>query len=406
MLVAWLLVVAALPSVAVAAETVQEIAIEGNSRTSREVILRALGVRPGDAVEDDALPALRQRVYNLRLFREVELEVRPRSAGEGVVLAVAVQERWTLIPVPFIGASEGSVRAGLALFESNLLGRHKQLGVMGAYSSRGSAARVLYRDPAVLGSRAVLAADLVAEDAEREQADRFDVVYAWRDRRVEASVRPGVWLTRRLALRAGPFVVLRESRAEPGHAAPPRAGRDHGVAGDVEYSGQDYRGWFEAGPMLRAHLRRSLPALGSDRGFTQATALGAWSFPALRDHAASATVAGFLADGDPILDAFALGGRPGSRGLREAGLWTERAVTGTIDYQVPFWRPGWGTATALAFVDLGLATWRGDETRWVAPGAGCRVYFRNIALPAMGFDLAWSTAGRALAPSFFLGFGS
>ncbi len=399
-----LLVVAALPAAAVAAETVREIAVEGNSRTSREVILRALDVHPGDALEDEALPALRQRVYNLRLFRAVEVEKRP--TGAGVVLAVSVEERWTLIPIPFLGASEGSVRAGLALFESNLLGRHKQLGLMGAYSSTGSAGRVLYRDPAVLGSRAVLAVDLVAEDVEREQADGFDVIYAWRDRRLEASVRPGVRLGRSLTVRAGPFALLRESRAEAGYAAPPRAGRDLGLAADLELSGQDYRGWFDAGPLLRAYLRRSLPALGSDRAFTQASAVGAWSLAALRDHAASATLSGFVADGDPVLDAFTLGGRPGSRGLREAGLWAERAITATLDYQVPFWRPGWGTATALGFVDLGLASWRGDRTRWVAPGAGFRVYFRNLALPAMGLDLAWSSVGRSVAPSFFLGFGA
>jgi hypothetical protein len=40
----------------------------------------------------------------------------------------------------------------------------------------------------------------------------------------------------------------------------------------------------------------------------------------------------------------------------------------------------------------------------VAPGGGVRLYLRNVALPALGVDLAWSTAGRQLAPSFFLGF--
>lgn len=399
-----LLLVAALPAATLAAETVQGIAVEGNSRTSRDVILRALDVRPGDTLDDDALPALRQRVFNLRLFRDVEIAKRPADAG--VVLAVSVEERWTLVPIPFVGASEGSVRAGLALLESNLLGRHKQLVLLGAHASSGSTVRVMYRDPAVLGTRGVLAVDLVAEDLEREQADGFDVTYAWRDRRLEASVRPGVRLTRRLALRAGPFVLLRESRAADGYATPPEAGRDLGVAADLELSGQDHRGWFDAGPLLRAYLRRSLPALGSDRRFTQASAQGAWSVAALADHAASGALAGFVADGDPVLDAFALGGRPGSRGLREAGLWAERAITATLDYQVPLWRPGWGTVTALGFVDGGLATWRADETRWVAPGAGFRVYLRNVALPAIGLDLAWSTAGRSVAPSFFLGFGS
>ena len=75
-----------------------------------------------------------------------------------------------------------------------------------------------------------------------------------------------------------------------------------------------------------------------------------------------------------------------------------------MDYQRPVWRPSWGTLTVLGFVDAGVSTWAGDRTRWVAPGAGFRVYVRNVALPALGLDLAWSTAGEQVAPSFFIGF--
>lgn len=387
-----------------AGDAVSQIVVEGNSRTSRDVILRALDVRPGDRVADDALPALRQRVYNLRVFQSVELEKRPSDAGH--VLAVTVKERWTLIPIPIVGASEGSTFGGLVLSESNLLGRQKQLALMGVFSSRGQTALVMYRDPALFGTRAVLTAEVVAENEKRERADRFDVIDAWRDRRFEASVRPGLRLTDRLSLRAGPFVLLRESRTEDAYAPPPKAGNDFGIVADLDYAGQDYRDWFEAGPFFRARFRESLPDLGSDRRFVQANAEGAWSIQGFRDHAASVSVSGHLVDGDPVLDAFALGGRPGTRGLRSGGLWVERALTATVDYQVPLWRPGWGTVTGLGFVDSGVSRWRGEDTRWVAPGAGFRLYVRNVAFPALGMDLAWSTEGESLAASFFLGFGN
>jgi hypothetical protein len=53
-----------------------------------------------------------------------------------------------------------------------------------------------------------------------------------------------------------------------------------------------------------------------------------------------------------------------------------------------------------------VAVWRGERTRYVAPGAGVRVYIRNVAVPAFGIDAAWSSAGGGLATSFFLGFGA
>jgi outer membrane protein assembly factor BamA len=383
-------------------DAIGAIEVKGNERTAREVVIAALRVQPGDGVPDELLPVLRQRVLNLRLFREVEVTKRPSEGG--VVLSVAVEERWTLLPIPILGASSGTAQAGLAIFESNFLGRNKLLAVSGIYSSRSQSGFLFYRDPSLFGSRMVLAVELIAENKVRERADGFDVVQAWRDRRVDVSVRPGVLLAPGLALRAGPFAVFRNTRAEPSYPAPPPAGNDFGVAADLEYEGQNYRDWFNEGPFVQARVRRSLPPLGSDRGFTQSSAFATWTLPAARDHAASLSAAGFLVEGDPVLDAFTLGGRPGSRGLRAEGLWAERALTTTLDYQVPVWRPRWGTLTAVGFVDAGVSSWAATVTRFVAPGGGVRLYLRNVALPALGVDLAWSTAGRQLAPSFFLGF--
>ena len=397
-----LLALLALPSLDRADDKLDAIEIHGNTRTAQDVVIGALGVQPGDPIDDDLLPELRQRVLNTRLFREVE--VTKRSSESGQVLSVDVKERWTLIPVPILGASGGAAQVGLALFETNLFGRRKLLAATAVYSTRGQAGMLFYRDPALFDSRALLAVELVAENKIRERADGFDVVQAYRDRRIDASVRPGFRLAPRLEVRAGPFVSFRESQAAEGYAAPPPAGNDFGIVAELAYEGQDYRDWFNAGPAVHAIVRRSLPALGSDRSVLQSTAQATWSVSVAGNHVASATVAGYLVDGDPVLDAIALGGRPGSRGLRAEGLWTERAVTATVDDQLPVWRPSWGTLTVLGFVDAGVSTWSGERTSWVAPGGGVRLYLRNIALPALGFDLAYSTAGKTLAPSFFLGF--
>ena len=45
---------------------------------------------------------------------------------------------------------------------------------------------------------------------------------------------------------------------------------------------------------------------------------------------------------------------PGFARRLTGGLWAERAVTATLDYELPIWRPSWGTATTLAFVDAGV----------------------------------------------------
>ncbi|BDG08758.1 POTRA domain-containing protein [Anaeromyxobacter paludicola] len=404
-LLATTLVAAGAPGpAAAAAERVRAVEVDGNERTSRHVIERALGVSPGDAVDPDDLSALEQQVYNLRIFRSVRVRAEREPQG-GVVLRVAVEERRTFLLLPLMGASRGAFRVGGALMDTNLLGLRKELVLIGSWSTRGSQAIALYRDPGVAQSRVVVAAEAALEDVVRERTEGGEGAYSFRDKRADVSVRAGWLLTPRLALRAGWFGVSEVSEPEPGFAAPPRARPAHGPSADLEYQGQDYRDWLNVGPALRARWREGVPALGSDRFLRAALVQGTWAFRVFDGHAASLSTALHLGQGDAVLDAVRLGGRPGTRGFDDAGLWAERAATFTADYQIPIWRPAFGTLTALGFVDAGVLGYEGRRVSWASPGVGVRLYLRNVALPAIGLDVAQSTTGRGPAGSFFLGFG-
>lgn len=391
-----------LPRAVRAEEAIRQILILGNDRTDRGVIERAIGANPGEPIVDDALPALRQRLLNLRLFSAVEVE--KRSSEEGIDLVVTVEERWTLIPIPVIGGDDSGFRVGAALVESNLFGRRKLLVTSAIYSDRKRLAFVMYRDPELIGTAAVLALDLRAEDVRRERADGFEVIDSWRDRRVEVSVRPGATVLPGLVLRLGPFLTARQSRAVGGWPAPPPVGTDFGLTADLDYDGQDLRQWFAAGLAARANLRRATPSLGSDRAFTAASGQASWTAPSFDRAAITLSVAGYLTNGDPILDAFVLGGKPGTRGFRTDGIWAERALVSTVDHQVPVWSPAWGTLTVSTFADVGVSTWRGQQTRWVAPGIGTRLYVKNVAIPATGLDFAWSIGTNRPGVTFFVGY--
>jgi hypothetical protein len=387
-----------------AAARVRAIEVEGNERTRREVIERALGLEPGDEVDPDDLSGYEQRVYNLRIFRSVRVRAVPGGDG-GVVLRVGVEERRTFLVLPMMGGSRGAFRVGAMVVDTNLLGLRKDLFLVGAWSTLGSQAMLFYRDPGVAQTRFVVAAEASLEDLIRERTEAGEGAYGFRDKRADVSVRAGWLFTPRLALRAGWFGVSEVSEPEGGFAAPPRARPAHGPAADLEYQGQDYRDWFSVGPQVRVRWREAVPALGSDRFLRAGLAQASYAFRAFDGHAASLSTSLHLGQGDPVLDAVRLGGRPGSRGFDDAGLWAERAATVTADYQIPVWRPGFGTLTMLGFLDGGVLGYRGQRLSWLSPGLGVRLYLRNVALPAIGFDVAQSTAARGPAASFFLGFG-
>lgn len=383
-------------------QVIEAISVTGNRRTATAYVEQELRVGVGDPFDGDAA-ALEQRLLNLRLFKRVR--VTPRPAGEGrVALEVDVQERWTLLPIPMFSSSGGETGGGLLLVESNLFGRGKQLVVGGTVSTRGASGMAGYWDRAVAGTRWTVDAFVLRQDARRERTDGGDVVYAYRDARTDLSAAVGRRLGERLAVSAGWFGLWADASAEDGWAPPANVGPARGVVAAVAYDASDFHLFYERGVTARLRYRHAEAALAGGRDLRQADARAAWGGANRLGHAWSLAVAAQGVEGDAAVDALRLGGAPGARGFPMGGLWAERAGSAALEYAVPIWRPRWGVASGVALLDAGVARWRGETTRYLAPGLGVRLHVADVALPALGLDVAWSTTAAAPEASFVVGF--
>jgi outer membrane protein assembly factor BamA len=385
-------VAAASPVSAQPSTHVGELRVEGNERTAAPVILDAARVKPGDPFGAETAADVQQRVLNLRLFREVTVTPEPRAGR--VDLSIHVVERWTLLPIPFVGASSRGLRGGAYLLESNLFGWNKLLVAGGTYSGEGPSAFALYRDPGIAGSRALLRSSLRYADLLREQFDGERRVYAYRDERFEGALSGGYQILPWLAAYAGWYGTLAGAESEAGEMEPPDGGPLHGWTADIDVRAQDFHLYFNEGVMARLSYRQALAALGADRDVLELGAFAQLAWRLVGDQSTSLTAQAALADGDPILDAVLLGGVPGTRGFERLGLWAERAATLTLEHQVPILRFGWGIWTANAFAEAGVTDWRDHRDAFVTPGAGIRLYLLGVAFPAFGVDLAWSLEDR------------
>lgn len=384
-----------------AVEPVERIEIEGNRHTTADYVRSSLGLAPGELFDPASIPALEQRLMNRRIFRSVRITSAQGTAG--VVVRVAVEERLALVPLPVASASRGVFTAGVVLLDANLFGAGKQLVLGGLASNRGTSAFAIYRDPGVAYTRWRLAARLSGGDTRRERFDDGALAYSYRDRSVEAGLAGGYQLGARWSILAGWFERRGDARASPGHPPPPEGGPVHGPSLELELDASDYRGYLTRGVVGRVELRQGLRLGARDRDVFQLSASTTWSGRAVRDHAIALTARLDHVRGDPVLDAVRLGGLPGSRGFQTQGLWAEDAAQAALEYQVPVWQPRWGAITVAGFTDAGLVRWRGEVTRYLAPGVGMRVFLRNLVIPALGFDLAWSTTGDGPAFSVQLG---
>lgn len=108
---------------------VREVQVLGNETTKESVILREMRLRPGERVTPEAIEHDRQRVYNLRLFNRVDVEIVPEGNAEATVFVI-VHERLYFFPFPILGFKYRDVKNfyyGLGLTHQNLAGRNEKL---------------------------------------------------------------------------------------------------------------------------------------------------------------------------------------------------------------------------------------------------------------------------------------
>jgi len=144
------------------------IAVTGNGRTSRRVILRELSLAPGDPLDPEALAKGKSALYDLGLFREVRyLRPEPVSPEEPQDLVLAVRER----PTGFVGfgvgyASDERFRGFVEAGEQNLFGTGRSLRWKTKLSQIGYRHDLFYQEPWLLDARLQGQADLYLESRE------------------------------------------------------------------------------------------------------------------------------------------------------------------------------------------------------------------------------------------------
>jgi outer membrane protein insertion porin family len=133
-----------------AGETITDIRIKGNARTSEETIRSMIPISIGDELERDTLESVREQLNNTGMFSNVNVYWERNEAGVRVV--VNIKEKFPWAPVPTFTLSPGDISFGAVLVHGNLFGRGKQGVVGGRISTVSSGAVLGYRDPSMWGT--------------------------------------------------------------------------------------------------------------------------------------------------------------------------------------------------------------------------------------------------------------
>lgn len=383
---------------------IDTITIEGLRKTREEVVRNLLTVGPGDPLDADTLADIEAALVDSDLFADVVVREQPGSPASADIL-IEIDEKWTLIPIPFAATDGSSFTGGLFVIESNLLGLNKQLIGGGFGGTSGFNTFFVYVDPALFQSRWTGALSAGIGRGDDEWATGSDeLVRSVRALRRNVGGTIGYRLTEDLEVSARMGVEQwQDLEAEIGPAG----------SADVDLPGQGTVlplelavGWdgtravdvLRVGPEVELNVGLILPD-----SLPTAMLRSSMGFSLFDGHRLRVLASGGLGDLPPLLQR-TISGRDGYRTLPFGSAVADTYGSGSAIYDLPVLRGGWGALVLSHYWELGARRADSiDREVFYGPGGGFRVYLRQVAIPALGLDVAYNLPGENLVFSFSLG---
>jgi len=376
-------------------EPIRAVKVRGNKRTRDATVQRIVQLKTDPILNKETLNQARINLEKSGLFAEVHLSVQPYEPYEtesadtiprGVALLVEVEDKWTLVPVPFFSTDGSTFMGGLIVIESNLLGTGKQLisGAMGG--TDGLSGFGVFVDPALFQTRYKLSLSGGGGVGDQEIATPDGkTALSFKSNSISGSLGLGYQFTREFS--AGLRVRLEqqeisdikgpaaenftqsESQQQLGLQARYDATVPYGsLLKGFEVSGRGSYSFVKKNPAVHGKAALNIPTL---------------SFQRLRLLAA----AGW---GDlPLIAEQPVSGSDGFRTLPFGKVTADDYWSAAVAYDLPVLSQDWGAMVISSFYEHGWyrSSAVGDFD-FYGPGAGFRIYLRKIAIPALGVDVA------------------
>ncbi len=140
----------ALPSLAFA-ETIREIVVADNSKTTDDTVIYIANIEPGDSWSEDVRAATLVELQSSGLFKTVDVFSEPHPKG-GVKITILAKDKHSWVIAPAVYNQPTNKGAGVGFGENNLFGENKKLFLYGQIATGDSFLIAAYIDPSISGS--------------------------------------------------------------------------------------------------------------------------------------------------------------------------------------------------------------------------------------------------------------
>lgn len=140
--------------------TLQEVRVEGNSRTTTDTVLRNMRSKPGEVLKRKRIQRDLERLQSLGFFKKVDINPEPGTEPGKVILVLDVEEQKSglaTIGLGYAGGGTGALRPGItgsvSLSDRNLFGEGKTYNLQLQAGGQVRSAGLSYLDPAINGNQ-------------------------------------------------------------------------------------------------------------------------------------------------------------------------------------------------------------------------------------------------------------
>lgn len=400
---------------------VEQIIIEGNTRTLDEVVRRELMIYEGDAFNRTLIERARRRLTSLDFFDKIEFQEEEGSAPDKINLIVVVQEKSTGKISFSVGYSSAEQIIGsVEMSERNLLGRGQYLKLNTTMSFKRQQVDFSFTEPYFMGMPISAGVDIFATKSNNSSTSSY------RSANVGFALRTGFKLDEYSALGFKYTLAYRKVNGIDYDSASPaiidQEGSSWKSSVGATYTWDDLDNPTRPTMGFRGQLDSEIAGLGGDTYYGRAEAHGWYFFPlyeekiVLKLEGNAGHIEAFNGTDVPLQDRF-FKGADSFRGFAQSGvgprqigndggtdsIGAQSYAIATAELTFPVGMPEqWGIEGA-AFTDFGTVFGTPENSSFFdAPNAnpdcqishadgGCTVFDTMAFRASVGAGLIWQS---------------
>lgn len=418
-----------------AAETIQAIVVEGNTKTTSATVELIARLDVGDDWTPDMLDKAKQYLVSSGLFKDVDGFTEPcgptstpKCSEAGVRVRLQVKDKHSWVIAPAFYNQPTNVGGGIGFGENNLFGQNQKLLLYGQVATGDTFFIGAWVVPSIKGTRFYSQLDtylktsrIIEYAAARDYTDTPPEVRQSRMNYLNAGFKLGVELFRGLKLDArirGAHVAYQDVKGltndttliGPDPLNPAKPGMEGwDVSNEIGLQIDRRADWYgvQTGYKYATSLEYSIPKLGSDFHYWLYNLSLYRAVQVLERHNLVLKASVNYGHDLPFQQELTMGGTS-MRGYLNNEFRGDLRVTANLEYSLPLFTVLGLSVRGLGFWDSGYNAFRnadnpernylpnsarGDNST-LAPfknsvGVGTRLYLRQIVIPLLGLDFGY-----------------